>query len=135
MWQRIQTLYLAISALSLILIPFFFPLFAELLAQVQYVHHHIWATLAIFGAAALNITSIFQFKKRKLQVVLGRLSILILAAGFVYLLYTFYDKSKTSDVGFGLAIIAPLIGIFLTSLANKAIIKDEEMIKAADRLR
>ena len=67
--------------------------------------------------------------------VLGRLSILILAAGFVYLLYTFYDKSKTSDVGFGLAIIAPLIGIFLTSLANKAIIKDEEMIKAADRLR
>ena len=136
MWQRIQTIYLFLAAVSVLLISFLFPLFVEQLGQVEYLHHHLWVALMIYGGAILNFVSIFKYGSRKLQVVLGRLSILLLAAGFLYLLWIYYGKSKTSEaIGFGIAFIAPLVGIFFTSLANKAIMKDEEKVRSADRLR
>lgn len=89
-----------------------------------------------FVSAAWTLLAIFQFKNRKLQFVLGRLSILInfiLLGILVYFTQNLSGEINVSEKGIGLLI--PIITIVLVVLANKAIKKDEELVKSVDRLR
>ena len=89
-----------------------------------------------FVSAALTLFAIFQFKNRKLQFVLGRLSILInfiLLGILVYFTQNLSGEIAVSEKGIGLLI--PILTIVLVVLANKAIKKDEELVKSVDRLR
>ncbi len=84
----------------------------------------------------LSFLSIFIFKNRKLQFVLGRINILlnlILLSVFVYLSLTLPGETLISEKGIGQFI--PIITIVLLVLANKAIKKDEQLVKSVDRLR
>ena len=88
------------------------------------------------ASAVLTLITIFQFKKRQLQFVLGRLSILInfiLVGILVYFAQNLSGEIKISEKGIGLLI--PILTILLVVLANKAIKKDEELVKSVDRLR
>jgi hypothetical protein len=88
------------------------------------------------GSAVLTLITIFQFKKRQLQFVLGRLTILInfiLVGILVYFAQNLSGEIKISEKGIGLLI--PIFTIVFVALANKAIKKDEELVKSVDRLR
>jgi len=89
-----------------------------------------------FLSALLTFVAIFQFKKRQLQFVLGRLSILtnfILLGILVYFSQNLSGEINVSEKGIGLLI--PILTIVLVVMANKAIKKDEELVKSVDRLR
>ncbi|WP_418650963.1 DUF4293 domain-containing protein [Tenacibaculum aestuariivivum] len=92
--------------------------------------------LLFFISALLSIVTLFLFKKRKLQFVLGRLNILInllLLGILIYLSLTLSGEASVSKKGIGM--FFPVIVILLLVLANKAIKKDEDLVKSADRLR
>ncbi|MFZ2431044.1 MAG: DUF4293 domain-containing protein [Lutibacter sp.] len=88
------------------------------------------------ASSLLTLITIFQFKKRQLQFVLGRLTILInfiLVGILVYFAQNLSGEIQVSEKGIGLLI--PIFTIVFVALANKAIKKDEELVKSVDRLR
>ena len=81
-------------------------------------------------------TAIFKFKSRQTQFVLGRLNILlnlILLGLFIYRLFNL--PAELLNFEKGSAMFLPIISVVLLALANKAIKKDEALIKSVDRLR
>jgi len=93
-------------------------------------------TVLFFVSAFLTFIAIFQFKKRQLQFVLGRLSILtnfIIIGIVVYFSQNLSGEINVSEKGIGLLI--PILTIVFVVIANKAIKKDEELVKSVDRLR
>ena len=89
-----------------------------------------------FVSSVLTLIAIFQFKKRQLQFVLGRLSILInfiILGIIVYFSQNLSGEINVSEKGIGLLI--PILTVVFVVIANKAIKKDEELVKSVDRLR
>lgn len=87
-------------------------------------------------SAILAFVAIFIFKNRKLQFVVGRLTILInliLLGLLIYVSLTLPGEASVSEKGIGMFI--PILAILLLVLANKAIKKDEDLVKSVDRLR
>lgn len=144
MIQRIQSIYLLIATvLSGGLI---FPLNLWITEQGTEFYaldslssdNLVLASVFVFfmASALLTLISIFQFKKRQLQFVLGRLTILInfiLVGILVYFAQNLSGEIQVSEKGIGLLI--PIFTIVFVALANKAIKKDEELVKSVDRLR
>lgn len=90
----------------------------------------------IFGSIALAVIAILSFKKRQLQFVLNRLNILlnfVLLGVFVYRSLTISGETLVSEKGIG--VLLPVISIVFLVLANKAIKRDEDLVKSVDRLR
>ncbi|RZJ59536.1 MAG: DUF4293 family protein, partial [Flavobacterium sp.] len=84
--------------------------------------------------------SILTYKKRKNQFVMGRLNIilnLILLGLFVYQSLNLSGETDPSKVVSekGIGIVLPIVSIVFLSLANKAVKKDEDLVKSVDRLR
>jgi hypothetical protein len=93
---------------------------------------------ALFGlSTTLSLLSIISFKKRQQQFVYGRLNIilnLILLGLFVYRTLNLSGETiAVSEKGIGMFL--PIVSIVLLALANKAIKKDEDLVKSVDRLR
>lgn len=144
MIQRIQSVYLLISTILSGGLIFVFNLwkneeginfFVMDSFNTENVILKIMAVL-FFVSAAFTLIAIFQFKKRQLQFVLGRLSILtnfILLGIVVYFSQNLSGEIKVSEKGIGLLI--PILSILFVVIANKAIKKDEELVKSVDRLR
>lgn len=87
-------------------------------------------------SAGLALVSLFLFKKRNTQIVINRLNIILnflLLGLIVYQLLTLSGETSVSEKGIGLFL--PLVVVVLLSLATKAILKDERLVKSADRLR
>jgi len=136
MIQRIQTLYLFLAAVITAGLIFVFHLWtnnegAKVFALDNYMY------LGMFlGSALLSLISIFSFKNRKFQFVLGRLNIIlnfILLGVFVYQSLNVSGETNVSEKGIG--ILLPIFSIVCLVLANKAIKKDEDLVKSVDRLR
>ena len=137
MLQRIQTLYLiAVFILSGIL-PFVFPLW-KLSDGKDFYFMSNMAYQILFGISmTLTLLSIISFKKRQQQFVFNRLNMilnLILLGLFVYRSLNLSGEAVTvSEKGIGMFL--PIISIVMLVLANKAIKKDEDLVKSVDRLR
>jgi peptidoglycan/LPS O-acetylase OafA/YrhL len=86
-------------------------------------------------SAALSLFAIFRFKNRKQQVVLGRLNVILNFILFAIILYTYFEVIKPNDGSLGLATFIPISTVIFTSLANRAIMADEALVRAADRFR
>lgn len=90
----------------------------------------------IFVSIALAFISILSFRKRQQQFVLNRLNIIlnfVLLGVFVYRLLTLSGETIVSEKGIG--VLFPIISIVFLVLANKAIKRDEDLVKSVDRLR
>ena len=143
MIQRIQTIYLLLaSAVSGGLI-FVFNLWSTIKQKVlaldliskDEISYKVIPILFLVSAIITFVT-IFLFKDRKLQFVLGRVSILInliLLGLLIYLSLTLSGEAAVSEKGIGMFL--PVLAILLIVLANKAIKKDEDLVKSVDRLR
>lgn len=136
MLQRIQTIYLFLAALISGVLIFFVSLWSNEAGESVFVEE-VYVALGLFlGSAVLSFISIFLFKNRKLQFVLGRINILLnffLLGVFVYWSLTVPGEMEISEKGIGMFI--PVLSIVFLVLANKAIKKDEDLVKSVDRLR
>ena len=137
MLQRVQTLYLILVLLLMAVLPYILPLWTLKSGKEFYFMENIIYVILFGLGSTLTIISIISFKKRQLQFVLGRLNIilnLILLGLFVYRsLNVSGEINSVSEKGIGMFI--PVFSIVMLVLANKAIKKDEDLVKSVDRLR
>lgn len=137
MIQRIQTIYLLVSAIISAGLIFVFNLWENTEGVLVFAKDEYLYLGLFLGSALLSIISIFSYKKRQTQFVLGRLNIIlnfILLGLFVYRSLSL--SGGTSDVSEkGIGMLLPIFSIVFLVLANKAIKKDEELVKSVDRLR
>ena len=137
MIQRIQTIYLLIVAGISAGLTFLVNLWVTIEEVVVFAKDEIVYFSMFMVSAILALIAIFMFKNRKFQFVLGRLNIIlnfILLGLFVY--RSLSISGETSDVSEkGIGILLPIFSIVFLVLANKAIKKDEDLVKSVDRLR
>lgn len=134
MLQRIQSLYMLVAVVLSAVLMLSFPLWVAGETPVMLTDNPVYM-VGVGLAIGMVLANIFNFKKRKLQVVLNRLVIFISFGVFGFMVYEYVTLPEEPQVVFGLGLINPLVIIVLLSLANKAIIKDEELIRSADRIR
>jgi hypothetical protein len=135
MLQRIQTLYLLLAASGSAGLPYVFGLWS-VESQPVFASEFLSYTALFWASALLALLAVIQFKKRQAQFVMGRINIilnLILLGLFVYRMLNLSGDSLESEKGIGMFI--PIVSIVLLVLANKAIKKDEDLVKSVDRLR
>jgi len=136
MLQRIQTVYLLLNTVLTGGIALLFPYGWNQNGLPLFAKDHFLVLGILLGSAVVSVVTIFLFKNRKLQFVLGRINILlnlILLGVFVYWSLTLSGETMISKKDIGMLI--PLISIVLLVIANKAIKKDEDLVKSVDRLR
>jgi len=136
MIQRIQTVYLILVIILGALVPFFLGLWSDSLGNELFGSGQTGVLLAFCGSAVLAFISILLFKNRKNQFVLNRLNMILnlfLLGFFVYRSLNLSGGATVSEKGIGMLI--PVFSIVFLTLANRAIKKDEDLVKSVDRLR
>jgi hypothetical protein len=158
MIQRIQTLYLSLAVVAIALL-FVFPLaqfFAENGAYIFSItglknmvpgdpaafDPMIFLPLVVvaIGLALLTLYTIFQFKNRALQVKLTNIGVLVAIALImsIFFLYVPLIEKKIAivpDYSKAFGIYLPLVALVFLVMANRAIKRDEKLVRSADRLR
>jgi Domain of unknown function (DUF4293) len=138
MIQRIQTVYLILTFLVTGVLMFFVPLWTLNNGKAFYFMQDQFYTILLGLSTMLSIISIISYKKRQNQFVMGRLNIilnLILLGLFVYRSLNLSGDTTTVVSEKGIGMFLPIVAIVLLVLANKAIKKDEDLVKSVDRLR
>lgn len=136
MWQRIQTLYLAVA--TAILTSMFFCKFATILGpdgveiSIKYfekVPYLVLLTVALAG----NVFSLFAFKIRIPQMRVAMVAALILLALQSWIVV---DVVRGwNEMVFSVTALFPLVAMVLDILAARNIMLDEAMVQSASRLR
>jgi hypothetical protein len=150
MIQRIQTLYLLLVVVLGTLLCLFSPMQFLLPEGTEYVPLNVldkWPMAVMtIASPVLALVTIFLFKRRLLQARFNVMNV-ILCLGFYALLalYTAYVVKGYETIGeislagadWYLSIWAaiPLVNIVLLMMATRRILKDEALVRAADRLR
>jgi heme/copper-type cytochrome/quinol oxidase subunit 3 len=150
MWQRIQTVFLSVTILALIislilpvwqgkldgtdvvLTPFY------LLQKDQYIYFpYALTALLIVAGLTIAITEIRRYDNRILQIKLGALNTLILAGAMVCVAYYTMKLSEQYPTGSknGLGMYLIFVAVLCNWLAVRFIRKDENLVKDSDRLR
>jgi len=147
MIQRIQTLYLIVSAI-LIGFLFIFP-FAEI-AQDGVVYLFNFKGISLDGVLkengialsilitiimALHGFAILIYKNRMLQIRVVVFTMLIMLGLFGMFFFFTYYSFKGAQIDFKIVMAFPLVSIILDYLAIRAIGKDEALIRSIDRIR
>jgi len=142
MIQRIQSIYFTIVIALSAMLPFVFKLWEN--SSKEVFAFDLFSELSLlsklvpvffFLSALIALIAIFKFKKRQLQFVLGRIIILInlfLLGILIYLSLTLPGEASSEK---GIGMFLPIVVILFVFLANKAIKKDEDLVKSVDRLR
>ena len=154
MWQRIQTVFLAIAIISLVA-AVFLPIWTNNdstgKTHVLYALHYTvidgdirttaympYSITAIFAVASVTIAfiEIGKFKNRMLQMKLGALNSLFLVATIGSALYFASQMLKTYQGGqYGLGMWLPGVAVLCNLLSNRFIRRDEKLVRDSDRLR
>ena len=93
-------------------------------------------SIVFYTSAVLAIWAMIRFKNRKTQFVMNRLNLILnifLLGFFVYRSLNVSGEASVSEKGIGMLI--PVCSIVFLVLANRAIKKDEDLVKSVDRLR
>lgn len=148
MIQRIQSLYLLLAVIALGAL--FFPAsFGDLnpgsaIERSQALADNTLnledsnlSMISTFAGIALFLAAIFLFKNRRLQTRIVAVSMLAALLVFLGAAWLFMDNSKLAgnDLAPGLGLGSPVIAILFGWLANRAIRKDENLVRSMDRLR
>jgi membrane protease YdiL (CAAX protease family) len=130
MIQRIQSVFFLLSALTSILIIFYFPVLSNEGKKLFLFDHFIYLRLLLLSSSLLAIFAIFQYKNRSRQRLISSLSRLMITFFYIITL-VFYKEDFDFEIGLFLCII-PFILLFIASYFVK---KDEKLIKDSDRIR
>lgn len=136
MLQRIQTVYMIFVVLLISALFIWFPDVKDASGNALYSLNEPLFLILMTLSIVLAFIAIFSYKKRQRQFVLNRLNILcnfILLGVFVYRSLTVSGETFVSEKGIGMFL--PILSIVFLVLANRAIQKDENLVKSVDRLR
>lgn len=149
MWQRIQTVFLAVAIIALlvslvqpiwsiqtetsthILTPFY------LMRDGAYLYFPFSATAILTVAAAtLALTSMTKYKKRVVQIKLGALNSLVLV-GVVgcSVLFAIRLIEEFQGGAYGLGFYLPMVAVICNLISNFFIRRDERLVRNSERLR
>lgn len=136
MIQRVQSIYIFIAIILMVVMYLWFPVILDG-SGALIVERDEPLVLGLLALSVLiPLIAIFSFKNRKRQMGLNRLTILIqiiLLGVFAYQLLMLSGEIIISKKGIGVFI--PVVSIVFLMLANKAIKRDENLVKSVDRLR
>ena len=153
MWQRIQTLYLFLSGVTATLL-LLFTLFTVTQSDPETIYAANftglivsgWTSIKYFNLVSFVLTSlvtiisfvtIFLYKRRKLQIRLTIIGLLLMVSAIVafgYMLWRQTDLMQaTTQIRFW--IVLPIINLLCQYLAMRNIIKDDILVRASNRLR
>ncbi len=148
MWQRKQTIFLVLALVALLLAAFF-PLYGmipeggmgeeKLLFAIGFkggdsVVSWLSANLLLLVVDfVLSLVAIVQFKNRKSQMKLISSAELVSVLWYVFVAIEVY--LNYSQPQFKLGIVFPLIALILQFMALKGVKHDDELVRAADRIR
>jgi hypothetical protein len=154
MWQRVQTIFLVIAIISLV-VAVFLPIWTHQDASgkthvlyalhytivdqdertTQYMPYSLTAIFAI-ASATIALIEIGKFKDRMLQMKLGALNSLFLVATIGSALYFSNQMIKTFQGGeYGFGIWLPGVAVLCNLLSNRFIRRDEKLVRDSERLR
>ena len=156
MIQRIQTLYLFIAIIVIVLM-FFFPIagyygdlhtfifsvlgIKNMVPDAQEIFNKYFTFPIVFfiiSIVIITITTVFIYKNRPKQLKLIKLSILlnIMMIIGIFIVYSRMIQSviEVNEV-FKTAAFFPLISLIFFVLAYRAVKRDEKLVRSADRLR
>jgi Domain of unknown function (DUF4293) len=154
MWQRKQTVFLAIAIACLVGMIFFpvweakdetsrwvlYPLYYGVkTGDANSIVYFPYSIIAILGIAAATISAIEigKFENRLLQLKLGALNSLFMAGcmgSAAYLAIKLIQANHISG-NYGLSLFFPAVAMVCNMIANRFIRKDENLVKDSDRLR
>lgn len=161
MIQRIQTLYLLLVValgITLLFLPVVQFVTPEEAAQQQLwemsplgIHQTVFAdseavwsvsgwwglTLATALIPVLALVDIFLFKKRLLQARLNIFTVMLCLGwyGVLFIMIWFAGMNMGTEWHIEFAACLPLVCLVLTMMATRRILKDEALVRAADRIR
>jgi hypothetical protein len=154
MWQRKQTVFLAMAIAALVAMIFFpvwearnettrmtlYPLYYGVkegdVFTVAYFPYCIIAVLAI-AAATLAVIEIGIFENRLLQMKIGLLNSLLIAGcmGSAAYLAVKLIQANHSEGHYGVSLFFPAVALVCNAIANRFIRRDENLVKDSDRIR
>ena len=136
MWQRIQTLYLAIA--TALLASMFFCKFATIVGpqgndlEIMYWEKIPYVTLLAISTIG-NIFSLFAFKIRMHQMRVATGAAILLLAFHCWIVV---DLARNwNEMSFSVTALFPLIAAILDIMAARSILLDEAMVQSSARLR
>ncbi|MCK6616944.1 MAG: DUF4293 domain-containing protein [Cyclobacteriaceae bacterium] len=149
MWQRIQTVFLVITAIALV-ISLVQPIWlstdniGSALTPFYYVHgdtflYMPYSITAIIGIASITVTvmEIKRYDNRMLQIKLGALNSVLLA-GMMICAVWFANKVAEQNPGnfkYGWGLYMIFVAVISNWLAIRFIRRDERLVRDSDRLR
>ena len=137
MWQRIQTLYLAISTVLLAVLLFgtaCMEVTPDGVTEVSYLHLKApYIGILIGIIAAMTVLALVAFKVRILQMRLSVLSGLVALGLQVWLGVLYFTAPAT--VTFRWTVIFPLAVAVFNFLAARGCFQDQLMVESASRIR
>ena len=136
MIQRIQSIYLLIACLLNCVGPFLFSIWKDGSNTEVFAIDKPFILGGFIFSSILSLVGALSFKSRIKQILIGRFNIIlnfILLITFVYRSLSLSGETEVSEKGIGM--LLPIFSIVFISLANKAIKKDEDLVKSVDRLR
>lgn len=149
MWQRIQTVFLIVAIISL-LISVVQPIWTytgENTSQVltafyllsdsvyNYFPYAFTATLAI-ASVTVAFLEVRKFKDRVLQLKLGAFNSLLMAGSIILSVYFANALTEKFQGGqYGLGLYLPAVAVVCNFLANRFIRRDERLVRDSERLR
>jgi hypothetical protein len=158
MIQRIQTIYLLLISILIALVPFFYLALFKIDGELIYTYSIYkivpqdggdiiipgnWIPQIVLLSAILivSIITLFKYKNRKLQLKLGTLNYLFMATFIISTYLSVMNISSLLELGeevktiYYVGFYLPIAAITFQFLANRAIKKDEELVKSVERLR
>ncbi|MBQ7268886.1 MAG: DUF4293 family protein [Bacteroidales bacterium] len=136
MWQRVQTLYLALA--TALLVSLFWSVAAEVigpageLLPVRYTEklpYLVLLSVSVAGFAA----ALFSFSRRMLQLRLTAAALVVALGLQGWIAWDYFTAD--SALVFRYTAVFPLIAVILAVLALRGIYADELMVRSASRLR
>lgn len=154
MWQRKQTIFLALSGACMILMVFFpawvaeqdgytyelYPLHYSItqndLKSTVYYPYALSAILAV-AAATIAFLEIGKFDNRMTQIKMGALNSLVMAGSLGSLVYFATQLIEVNQLAgrYGLSIWLPAGAMVSNMIANRFIRRDEKMVRDSERIR
>ena len=151
MIQRIQTIYLLLTALCMSL-AIFFPFSSYLVGENILVFDSCGFTLAnkqvtfiplypiLISSSLFALISIFLYKARSRQLMINKINYLLILLVIVLMFIDFGSLDSAlgdnqTKVSYGVGMFLPIAALVFNFLANRGIKSDEKLIKSLDRLR
>lgn len=154
MWQRVQTIFLALVIISMI-VGIFFPIWVGVEDGATYklypLHYSVYGESApgpvyfpysitailMIAAATIAIMEIRKYDNRILQIKLGTLNSLVLMGVMISVMWLANTmiNAHPANWAYGYGLYIPFVGVTCNWLAVRFIRRDEKLVRDSERIR